>query len=254
MLSITQNQPNLSFQSGLNKSVVLMQHTFDCRKTEKLLKNSGINSDFYDNKALSLSVNMAVNLLNYLNKNFQMFRFWSPSINVYMNKDLLLDKNLYHFCIPESKKVLINKPEFKPAAIFYSYINNVEELDYQAERSKQEGLKGTGHFLSDIIHEMMHAIYINRIYKKYGNESLNILKVLERKTLDTKENEIVADFLGEYATKPLNQYHEVFADTFTKLICDSLSAAKFLPAENPLDKLREYPNEFIKIVKKVLNV
>lgn len=254
MLSIQQNQPNLSFKAGLNKGVVRSQHTFDCKNAEKFLSTQGIVSNFQNNRAMALSANMAVNILNYLNCAFNMFKFRAPSINVYSKDKLLLDSNLYHFCIPENKKVLINEPEFKPAAIFYSNIPSIEELDFQAEQAKKQGLKNTNHFLSDIIHEMMHAIYLNKIYEKYGSMSFDILKGLEGKTLNERENEIVGNLLGEYATKPLNQYHEIFADTFTKSICDSLSATDILPKENPLDKFREYPKEFIEIIKKIHNV
>ena len=254
MLSIQQNQPNLSFKAGLNKGVVQLQHTFDCKNAEKFLNSQGIVSNFQNNRAIALSVNIAVNILNYLNCAFNMFKFRSPSINVYSKEKLLLNSNLYHFCIPENKKVLINESEFKPASIFYSNVPSVEELDFQAEQAKKQGLKNTNHFLSDIIHEMMHAIYLNKIYEKYGSKSFDILKGLERKTLNERENEIVGNVLGEYATKPLNQYHEVFADTFTKSICDSLSATDILPKENPLNLFREYPKEFIDIIKKVLNV
>ena len=46
MLSIQQNQPNLSFKAGLNKGVVRSQHTFDCKNAEKFLNTQGIVSNF----------------------------------------------------------------------------------------------------------------------------------------------------------------------------------------------------------------
>lgn len=254
MLSIQQNYANVPFKAGLNNNVVRLQHVFDCKFAEKYLQKQGINSNFLNNKSLALATNIAVDILNKLHSTFDFFYFWSPSINVYNTKDLLLDNDLYHFCIPEQKNVLTNHPTFEPASIFYSNVSSLEELDFQSEQAKKLGLKNTNHYLADIIHEMMHAVYLNTIYKKYGKKSLLVLQKLEQKCFTPEENEVIKNVIGQYATNPLNQYHEVFADTFTKSICDSISTNEILPMENPLDKFKKYPKEFINIMKKVLNV
>lgn len=44
-----------------------------------------------------------------------------------------------------------------------------------------------------------------------------------------------------------------FAETFTKLICDTLSK-DCLPQRNPLDDLKHYPKEFLKILNKILSI
>ena len=58
----------------------------------------------------------------------------------------------------------------------------------------------------------------------------------------------------EYASRPVNQYHEVFAETFTKAICESLSEQDALPTKNPFEILKKYPPEFFKILYKVINI
>ena len=255
MLS-TQNRSNkLSFSAGLNYKISSMQYTFDCNSAVSYLKKYNINSNFLDNKPIALSTTLAINIINKLRDTFGFFPFWSPSINVYKKNNLLIpDKELYHFCIPEEKKVLSNQHTFKPASIFYSDIKSLDELNFQAEKGYDIGIKPSNHFLSDIIHEMMHAIYLNRIYEKYGKAVFPILRDLQHKHFSKAENEIISNILGKAATEPLNQYHEVFADTFTKSICDSLTMNDCLLSKNPLENFKQYPKEFINIIKKVLNI
>ena len=255
MLSTQNQSARLSFSAGLNRKLSVIQHTFDCNNAVSYLKKYNIESDFLNNSPIALSAAIAVNLFNKLKETFKFFPFWSPSINVYKKNDLLIaDKDLYHFCIPEEKKVLLNKKSFKPASIFYSDISSLEELNYQAEKGYELGLKPSNHFLSDVIHEMMHAIYVNRIYEKYGNKSFSVLQELQDRHFSKTENEVIGDILGKAATEPLNQYHEVFADTFTKSICNSLAINDCMPYKNPLESFKQYPKEFINIIKKVLDV
>lgn len=91
--------------------------------------------------------------------------------------------------------------------------------------------------------------------QKYGkiqnNNGLKVMQILQNKTFNTKENNIIKNVLGLYSSLPKNQYHEVFAETFTKLICDSLSDDTSLPIKNPLDELKKYPTEFLNILHKI---
>lgn len=254
MLPIQGRKSKLTFQSGLNNNLIRLQSTFNCKQAEEYLNKQGIKSDFLQNKPMALSINLAASILNRLNNAFSFFYFWSPNINVYNKEALLLDSNLYHFCIPECKKVLSNKPEFEKASIFYSDIKNLEALDFQAEQAHKYKIKPSSHFLTDIIHEMMHAIYVNKIYQKYGDNAFSILQNLQNKHFGKKENEVIGDILGKAATEPLNQYHEVFADTFTKAVCNSLDEKDCMPCKNPFDLFKEYPKEFISIIRKIINI
>ena len=94
--------------------------------------------------------------------------------------------------------------------------------------------------------------YLRKQYpvKVQGITGFELIKKLQTKTLTSKENEIVFDFLGEYATNPENQYLEVFSEAFTKFICDSLKGIELV--KNPIELLKNTPDEFQKILKKVI--
>lgn len=71
--------------------------------------------------------------------------------------------------------------------------------------------------------------------------------------LQPSQHNIINKVLEKYATTSLNQYHEIFAETFTKLICENLNEDAKLNA-NPFEKIKEYPHDFLMILTKVLNV
>ena len=107
---------NTSFLSGLNPKISQLQNSFDCKNAVSYLSKYNIKSDFLENKPIAVSTTIATIILNKIKESFNFFTFWSPSINVYQKQDLAINqKDLYHFCIPEEKKVLSNMQTFKPA-------------------------------------------------------------------------------------------------------------------------------------------
>ena len=129
--------------------------------------------------------------------------------------------------------------------------------------------RSSSHFLSPFIHEIMHSVYLNYIYSKYGYEGncpytkkkyyrndknlgLQMMKKLTNLSFDNQENLLINDVLGRYSTIKTNQYHEVFSETFTKIICDSLKGIDIV--KNPIDVLKNMPIEFRKIIAKVISL
>ena len=94
--------------------------------------------------------------------------------------------------------------------------------------------------------------YLNNQYPptNINIRGIDIIKQLQTKKLTSKENEIVFDTLGEYSTLPENQYLEIFSETFTKLICESLDGVELV--HNPIESFKKLPVEFQKILKKVI--
>ena len=123
-------------------------------------------------------------------------------------------------------------------------------------------------FLAPFLHEWLHSLHLHYIYSKlgYGGEceylnevyslknatktGVDYLKETSHKNLTAKENEIIYDVLGEYSTRPVNQYLEIFSETLTKFICACLKDCKL--SYNPLDKIKETHTDFKKILAKII--
>ena len=93
----------------------------------------------------------------------------------------------------------------------------------------------------------MREVYPDQRNKFSG---FSILNILEHKVLSMRENEIIYQTLGQYATLPQNQYLEIVSEGFTKFICDSLDGIKLI--KDPIEQFKKCNNEFKAIFKKAI--
>lgn len=258
------------FTSGLNRNLSAKCLNVDTKIFENQLKDQNIDANFNNNKPIAFCLNLIDTIFKQLN--FTHFIFIFPRFRVFNKEELAINTTKSAFCIPESQLILKNEMQFETGSIFQEQVSNIEELDNLIETDYKNGKRSSGHFLADTMHEIMHSIYIDKIYKKYGyngkcpytknkyfnpntlNNGLQIMENLQVQTLSTKENKLVNCILGKYSTNSLNQYHEIFAEFFTKLICDTLSEKNGLPTKDPKDELKKYPKEFLSILAKILNI
>lgn len=246
---------SIYFKAGLNSKIVSLQNEIYTKNIENFLfSNNHIQTDFRGNKPIAIASFLSINILDNLGKIFQNLKFWTPSINVYHKKELISEGNIHNFCIQEKQLVLKNKSPFEKGAIFYIPQNSLEEMNSINEHDYAIGNRSSNHFLAEIIHEMMHVVYLNYITKKYPQSERQVLKNLENKTFSISENSVIKHTLGKYATTSQNQYHEVFAETFTQLFCNAISSNGCSLIKNPIDNLKNYPREFRVILKKVFDV
>lgn len=239
---------NPAFKSGLTHKILKAERGLDTKAVQNyLLQNKGILSDFKSNKPTTLAVLLGTTILDSFKTKYNGFNLFCPSIRTYEQKELITNKNLHNFCIQEKQFVLKNHSPFEKGSIFYEKVNSLEEMNSIIETDSRKGKRSSGHFLAETIHEMLHAIYLEYISKI----NPKLLPELQEKTFNEKENTIIKNTLGSYASESKNQYHEVFAETFTQVICNSLDNC--ILVKNPKEELRKYPQNFLNIIKKVLH-
>ncbi len=260
---------SINFTSGINRNLLANCLVFDVKDYEQRLESNGINASFRQDKVAAFCLNKVNNIFNKLKSTN--FKFIFPHFQVFTQAQLINKIPNLAFCLPETQLVLKNELSFETGSIFQKKMNSLEELNFIIDNDYKNGKRSSGHFLAEIIHEIMHGIFIDRIYKKYGYDGQcpiteakypvknpNIsgvakMQELQTKVFSAKENGLIEEFLGEYSTHPKNQYHEVFAEFFTKLICDTLSENSALPIKNPSELLKKYPKELLDIISKILN-
>ncbi len=270
-MQINNLKNSLNFKSGLNRNIVQ-----NCRKTnisdiEMFLNNKkNISSYFQRCNTLAFLTKQTIEILDLLKEKTgaKLFNYLVPNISIYTLKKLIFNFKGTNFCIPETQMVLKNKQNFKMGSIFFEQNDNIEELNFQLDQSYMNNERSSSHYLSPFVHEFMHNVYLNYIYSKFGyeghceytkekyfsnkkqNNGLMILQKLQTLTFDENENKIIENTIGKYATGKQNQYHEVFAETFTKLICASLSEHG-MPNKNPIELLKKLNPSFIVILQKI---
>lgn len=266
---------HVSFRSGLNYTLLKESHNISIKEIESFnLKTRKINIDFCNCNPIAFCLQKVFKIFDILKQKTgkKIFDINIPNIQVYTPPELFFEHTGYGFCIPETQKVIINTPPYNTGSVFYKKEDSLEQINKETEDSFNNGNRSSSHFLANTIHEIMHSSYLNMIYNKYGyngncsytkekyplinkNKSgLDVLKLLQILTLSQHENNIIQNVLGTYSIGIQNQYHEIFSETFTQLICKSLSEKNALPIKNPLEDLNRYPKEFLNILFKILSI
>ena len=260
--------PNINFKSGLNKALIKECQSTNVRNLEKSLSSNNIPSDFGFNKPVAFAVGKVFEIFNLLKKQAKIFDISAPRIQAYLKSDLNFNFKGYGFCVPETQSILKNQPPFETGSLFFQKENSIEEINAKLDETFSNNERSSSHYLAPFIHEFMHGIYIDYVYKKYGYEGecpytaqkykssekdcgLKVMNILQNLQFNNCENGLIQNILGKYAATSKNQYHEVFAETFTQVICKCLSDKDSLPIKNPLDEFKKYPKEFINIIKKL---
>ena len=260
-----------NFKSGLSYKTIIKEKFSNPKTTEQLFINKyGIEAFFNNNKSAACANEFCLNIFYNLAKRLNLCFSVPPVINIYKKKNLINADNADNFCLPDTMNVLKNDYPFPGRSLFFKEFKNLKEIDENVELLYDKRKTSSNHFLSPFIHEWLHSIHLDLIYSKLGyggdcsylNEiypaknttknGVSFLKELETKVLSNKENNIIYDVLGKYATLSQNQYLEIFSEAFTKFICESLKDCELIA--NPLEKLHKTPLEFQKIFKKVCSI
>ena len=268
-MNLTIDGNHITFSSGLNRALTRSCNQINVKHVETLLQSKSVHADFQMNKTSAFCLQKISEIFDVLKTktNLKIFDFKAPNIRIYNRQSLNFPFQGYGFCIPETRKVLKEELPYETGSIFYDDKCSIEELNNKLDESYSKDERSSSHYLSPFIHEIMHGVYVDYIYKKYGYEGqcpytrkkyskeqnfgLKIMDILQQKVFSREENEIIKNNLGLYSLSPENQYHEVFAETFTKIICNCLSPQDSLPVKNPLEEMKSLPCEFLRILAKL---
>ena len=262
---------HVSFKSGLTKDILNESFRIKSKEVESFLcTKKNIDCNFLNNTPNTIGTLLTEHIFSKLASISQGFGAKPPRIRTFIAEDLVKPQN-QNFCIKDSQIVLKNEPPFEMRSIFYKQEKSLKDIDEQIEEEFHQGKRSSNHFLADYIHEWIHNIHLNAIYSKHGyggkcpygqsqypntnynKTGIEVVKELENKTLTKTENELTKDILGEYSTDSKNQYFEILSETFTQLICKSLSKDCLSFKKNPFELLNKYPAEFKQIIIKILN-
>ncbi len=260
---------NINFQSGLNNILIKQSQNIKVKKIEADFLHNQVDTNFKYCKPIAFTADKVFQIFDNLSRKLKIntFQIAIPRIQIYQKKDLIFNFQGYGFCLPETQKILKDELPFETGSIFFEKENSLEEINQKLDESFKNEERSSSHYLAPFIHEFLHNSYINYIYKRYGYEGIcpytskkyhndkncghSIMRELRTLKFNECENKIIRENLGQYATTSQNQYHEVFAETFTKFICNCLSENDSTLIGNPLDELKNQPKEFLLIIKKL---
>ena len=281
-MKINKIQNNTNFKSGLTKEIIQMEQKVQPGRIKTSLYNSSYKDwqDFYilefnKNKAHALASKLCTDIFIKFREKHDYRGRCSMQDMVMPHGLYVFDENELRKPFPEGEhhyfvtsysdnKILKSNKFFDRQTVFLNNIlDSLEDMNEQMDINKKKNETSTGHFLHCHVHEWIHAIQGKLLYhltaegfSSIGNYQ-NTFNYYDMQRLSEKENEIVADVIGLYGTKQepgFSQYMEVFAEAWTKFICDSLNKECTGFKKDPISELKKTQKEFKEIMKKVSTI
>lgn len=276
-----------TFKSGLTKQILEREANVRPKQIENYFKHSSYstsrydfkNLDLKDNKAYAAAFRMCAEIFKNFARKHHINGLYYTRPQVFPSDIIVLDEvDLSDDC-PDGKKDFMNSFHCITSHIFQldSFIksksndisigsilvpnifNTLEQINEISEHNKKTNFHSSGHFLNLFVHEWIHSLFDHYLYMETSGQSNSnyesTYNQYDSKKLNKKENEIVEDILGEYASKYCkHQYGEIIAEAWSKFICDSLDKDGVHFKKDPVEVMKKTPKEFRKILEKVSTI
>lgn len=251
-MKVTLNKNSYSFKSGLSKKDIARLNEIRSENAQKYFKSQNVKSDFKDNNtycALNLLCSEILNRLGITKK---------PKQIVVFDKIVLIKPYPDTFCIAATKRILTNEPPFKPISLFFQDDKyTFEEMNEIAQDMKKNNFISSDNFMTLVLHEWAHSLHFNFLYSKFDNDENKVreyLKQLKQMEFTSREQEIIAQYLGSYVYNGGKiKAVEVVAESINKIICSTLDEKEVKIKCGTKEALDNTPNELKKLMKKILD-
>ena len=250
------------FNSGISNTDLRKLKTILPSSTEKyFIDKYGIKANFSENQTISILNLLCRNILDRLKKT-KLFDILpintNPSSIRVFNCNELTKPYPDNFCTTKTKQIIKNESPYKPISLFF--VNDkfdLEEIEEMVRKAKRNNFISNDNFLGFTMHEWMHIVHLNYLYKKNNfNEQhfANEIKRIKKIYLNNREKSIIRECLGEYAYNGGNTNQmEVVAEGLNKIICSCLNDNEVGISSNPEDVINSLPKELILILMKIIN-
>ena len=245
---------NITFGAGVTQLIRKEIVSANPREIERVIKrNFGTECDFENNRTLAAGTLYALNILREAAEKFKLpFNIVPPKIKVYNPNEIVKQENVkFGFCIINPEKVMRKEPEYPSRSIFIkSRPDNLTTWDRQVDEWYGEHITSSDNFLAPFLHELIHNIHINLIFKKSPQYADRNVILLGNTSFDYRQNKIISEKIGTYAR---TSKIELFAEAFAKMITDSVDKSGIKLASNPLDRLPDFPKFVREFIESQIN-
>lgn len=270
-MKIKNNPQRVSFKAGLTPTIKKLAAQYSAANIEYLFKQLGVNADFKNNRAIAYCCGIVNDIFETLTNKYKLpFGAKPPSLTVYHDNDLInyADRDCLGFCLPDSARIILGKGVYEARSVFYNNerMKTLSEMDALAEAQHRSGFNSTNHFLHTIIHEWVHNIHNDLLYRVFGYDGtcpktlqryntfngvyydpnpyvsgIEHLKRMQASRYTSQQREIIKKEISEYAAgrrvrsgsiQGGNPF-ELIAETITKEVVDVLDPNTLMVTQNP---------------------
>ena len=245
---------NITFGAGVTQLIRKEIVSANPCEIERVIKrNFGTECDFENNRTLASCTLYALRLLEEAFKKFDLpFNVFPPKIKVFKPNEIVKQENIkFGFCIINSEKIMRKEPEYPSRSIFIkNRPDNLTTWDRQVDEWYREHITSSDNFLAPFLHELIHNIHINLIFKKSPQYANRNLILLQNTPFDYSQNRIISEKIGTYAR---TSKIELFPEALAKMIADSVDNSGIKLASNPLDRLSDFPKFVREFIESQIN-
>lgn len=270
-MKVQNNIQRISFKAGLTPSIKVQAARYSAANIERLFRNEGVNASFKNNRAIAYCCGIVNDIFETLTTKYKLpFGAKPPSVTVYNDLELInySDTGCLGFCLPDSAKIISGKGAYEARSVFYNNekMKTLTEMDALAESQHRSGFNSTNHFLHTIMHEWVHNIHNDLLYRVFGYDGtcpktlqryntfngvyydpnpyvsgIEHLKQMHASRYTSEQREIIKKEISEYAAgrrvrsgsiQGGNPF-ELIAETITKEVVDVLNPDTLTVTRNP---------------------
>ncbi len=263
-MKIQSNQSNINFRSGLTSKMKNEISHCDISKISHEFAKTGIDTDFKNNKVIAWCSLKSLEIIQALNKKFNL-NFALPK-GIYVedfNNLRISDKNSSGFCNAAPSKLYmgnIGNAVVPERVIFFNSFNKFQtgdentvwdSLDSISDISYREGSSATDFFLETFLHEFTHCIHLNNMLQKLGEKKLskNIQKAFSSsylKNFHLQYDNMLRQICDYAAQNPM----EAVGCDFSKRLIESLDKNNLVPQNNFIHKSPYEPRRVFNLFKR----
>ncbi len=164
---------NMSFKAGMNDAVKRMFAYLSAPNIEDSFKTVyGVDAKFNNNRAAACCAGTVADIFSKLSEFLGVpFSTVPPKIRMFTPGQTLIENvdDAIGFCIPNSCYVLKNEPVFELRSLFFNdKYKTFTDIDRCAEEHYRGGWSSSNHFLHTHIHEWVHNIHTDLLYRLFG--------------------------------------------------------------------------------------
>ena len=239
---------NINFKAGLTAAMQREIKACNVAKISSHFAQNGINTDFKNNKLIAWCSLKCLEIIEALNKKYNLKLGLPEGIIVEdFSKLKLREKGSLGFVNIASAKLYIEKEETTPGrTIFFNEFKKFnypkgnefwDRIDKTSDDNFERHLSATDFFLEVFLHEFMHIAHESHLIKKLGADKfLNLAdKVLEAPNIQRFQDkyEHLTDKICSYASS--NPMETVACDLSNRII-KNLDENTLIPKDNFIPK------------------
>ena len=243
---------NIAFEAGLTPKIMQEIQKADVLEISDRLAKKGIPTDFKGDKVIAWCCSKTIEILETINKKYNLKLEQPKGIYVKDFRDLNMDDHLATGLCNSTQTFLVrdSNKTTPPKTLFFNSFDAVpnkfsEEnkylyswgainIDKAADRNYETKFRSTNLFLERFLHEFSHVLHESKLQYTVGGDALaQQIRLFKDPQRVNKYQQKYRHKLAQVCDYALTNPFDAIACDLSKVIADSLDKETLMPTKNP---------------------